>query len=115
MFTRRSFMQGSAALLGALSAAGAAVATPAAAPITIDSAETPFFGPGPRHLRLEGSQLDRFRQLRALLADPAALRLELHLDAAAEVLLDTALNAQGRAVLRRTRRGAIERLTIQSS
>lgn len=46
MFTRRSFMQGSAALLGALSAAGAAVAAPAAAPITIDSAETPFFAPG---------------------------------------------------------------------
>lgn len=115
MFTRRSFMQGSAAVLGALSAVGAAAAAPVAAPITIDSAETPFFAPGPRHLRLAGSQLDRFRQLRTLLADPATLRLELHLDAAAEVLLDTALNAQGRAVLHCARRGPIERLTIQSS
>lgn len=114
MFTRRSFMQGSAALLGALSGARAAVAAPlAATPITIDSAESPFFGPGPRHLRLAGSQLDRFRQLRALLSDPAMLRIELHLDATAEVLLDTALNAAGRSATRRKRRGAIESLTVQ--
>lgn len=113
MFTRRRFMQGSAALLGALSAARAAVAAPVAAPMTIDSAETPFFDPGPCHLRLSGSQLDRFQQLRALFADPAELRIELYLDAAADVLLDTALNAAGRSVSRRDRSGATQSLTIQ--
>lgn len=129
MFTRRRFMQGSATVLGALSAVPAVAApalaptapptappkAPIPAPVAIDSAETPFFTAHPQHLRLAGSQLARFRRLSGLFAQPGPLRLELHLDASAEVLLDTAMNATGRFVTHRTRQGALQRLIVQSS
>lgn len=119
MFTRRIFMQGTAAILGgllpALSAARAqAAATPPV--LTIDSDETPFFGAGHggQHLRLSGSQLDRFARLRDTLAVPGPLQVHLHLDGTGEVLLDTALNAAGRAVTARDQRDGVTRLTLRS-
>lgn len=119
MFTRRIFMQGAAALLGGLlPALGAARAQAAPPPpvLAIDSAETPFFAGGPArpHLRLSGSQLDRFNQLREVLATPEALRIDTHLDGTAEVLLDTALNAAGRSVTGREMKDGVTRLTLRS-
>lgn len=118
MFTRRIFMQGTAAILGgllpALSAAGARAATDAPV-IAIDSVETPFFAAGParQHLRLSGSQLDRFNQLREVFAKREALRIDAHLDGTAQVLLETALNTAGRSVTGRDMQDGVTRLTVR--
>ena len=119
MFTRRIFMQGTAAILGGLLPALSAARAQAAANqpvIAIDSVETPFFaaGPGQRHLRLSGSQLDRFNQLREVLGAPGALRIDAHRDGTAEVLLETALNTAGRSVTGRGMQDGVTRLTVRS-
>lgn len=119
MFTRRIFMQGTAAILGGLLPALSASRTQAAADlpaVAIDSVETPFFGAGHagRHLRLSGSQLDRFNQLRDVLGAPGTLRIDAHLDGTAEVLLDTALNTAGRSVTGREMQDGVARLTLRS-
>lgn len=119
MFTRRNFMQGTAAILGGLLPALSAARAQAAAPspvIAIDSVETPFFAAGParQHLRLSGSQLDRFNQLRQVFANRDTLRIDAHLDGTAEVLLETALNTAGRSVAGRDMQDGVTRLTIRN-
>lgn len=119
MFTRRIFMQGTAAILGGLLPALSASRTQAAANLpvlAIDSVEKPFFAAGParQHLRLSGSQLDRFNRLREVFATRETLRVEVHLDGTAEVLLETALNAAGRSVIQRDRQDGVTSLTVRS-
>lgn len=119
MFTRRTFMQGTAAILGGLLPALSASGTQAAADlptVAIDSTEAPFFpaSAARRHLRLSGSQLDRFNQLREVFGTPEALRIDTHLDGTAEVLLETALNAAGRSVTGREMKDGVTRLTLRS-
>lgn len=119
MFTRRIFMQGTAAILGGLLPALSAARAQAAADLStvaIDSTETPFFraGHAQAHLRLSGSQLDRFNQLREVLGASGTLRIDTHLDGTAEVLLETALNTAGRSVTGRDKQDGITRLTLRS-
>lgn len=103
MFTRRIFVQGTAALISGLIpaiAGAAAKAAPVQGLVLLDSIETPMFQPvrGQRHIRLTGSQLERFNTLKALFDEPGELQVQVHLDDTAQVLLETALNATGKTV-----------------
>lgn len=105
MFTRRLFIQGAAAVCGGLLAGlsgQAARAGTSSAVLLIDSHETPRFtaAAGQHHLRLAGSQLERFEALRRAFAARGPFELRVHLDDAGRVLMDTALNATGRSVRR---------------
>lgn len=104
MFSRRIFVQGTAAILSGLLPSFAGLAAQAAtdgkALTLLDSVETPVFQPAPgqRHIRLSGSQLDRFNALTALFSETGELHVQVHLDDTAHVLLETALNAAGKTV-----------------
>lgn len=92
-------------MLGGLLPAVAGLAAQAAtvdgrALTLLDSVETPLFQPAPRqrHIRLSGSQLERFNTLKALFSEAGELHVQVHLDDTAHVLLETALNAAGKTV-----------------
>jgi hypothetical protein len=118
MFTRRIFMQGTAAILGGLlTAPSASRAQEADEPvvIAIDSIETPFVAAAPerQHLRLSGTQLYRFNRLSDLFAAPKPLRVDAFLDGTGQVLLETALNAAGRSVIQRNLRDGVLGLNVR--
>ncbi|MFQ8433621.1 hypothetical protein [Amaricoccus sp. W119] len=102
MFSRRVFIQGTAAVFGALLPSIAASSEQAASQTTIaiDSVETPRFDAAgyQRHIRLSGGQLDRFNRLKRLFDETSEIRLDIHLDDTGRVLLETALNASGKHV-----------------
>ncbi|MGD9866122.1 MAG: twin-arginine translocation signal domain-containing protein [Pseudodonghicola sp.] len=99
MFSRRTFMKGATVAMGclALPLSGAGARTATGVQIAIDSVETPLFtaAPGIRHLRLAGSQLERFETLRRLFSASPAMRVQAHLDDSGQVLLESALLATG--------------------
>ncbi|MFD2252492.1 hypothetical protein FHS82_003785 [Pseudochelatococcus lubricantis] len=114
MLSRRIFLQGAAGALTVLSTGAVAGIARAATVdvVTIDSVETPLATAaeaslaGHRHVRLSGTQLERYNTLKALFGSASGLHVRAHLDHAAQVLLDTALNETGRAIIAPVRRGA---------
>ena len=119
MISRRTFMQGSAVAVGAASPLVAGLAAQAkAAPLptlVIDSIETPYAFTGKAELlRLSGSQLERFEQLRAAFSSGINHQVEAHLETASRVLLETALNATGTSVRNSMQLGDVLSFAAQS-
>lgn len=119
MISRRIFMQGTAVAVGVASPLVAGIAAQAKAlpapTLVIDSLETPskFVGSA-QTLRLSGSQLERFEQLRAVFSAGINHQVEAHLDNASQLLLETALNAAGTSVRNVVQIDGVLNFTAQS-
>lgn len=104
MFSRRVFIQGTTVVFGSLLPGFTALRAEAGSdPVTaIDSTETPFFSAAAnqRHIRLSGSQLQRFNTLMALFDQSSDMTLHVHLDDTGRLLVETALNATGKRITR---------------
>lgn len=121
MVSRRIFLKGLASVAtaiatGALSSSSQATQA-ADSIVTIDSDETPVSAAqqAPRHIRLSGTQLERYRTMRALFGSPSGFRVVANIDHAGQVLLETALLEAGRAVADLVRDGTSYRVVVKAA
>lgn len=120
MLSRRIFLKGlagAAALLSTRAFANGVRAWPAENLLTIDSVETPVLAAqqARRHVRLSGTQLERYNLMRSLFSSASELRVEANLDHAGLVLLDTALNDAGRALASPVSRGSSYSVVVKAA
>ena len=121
MVSRRIFLQGLAGAATALAAGAPSNSSQAAqagdAVVTIDSVETPISADRQalRHIRLSGTQLERYRAMRTLFGSPSGFRVEANVDHAGQVLLEAALNDAGRAVADLVCQGTSYRVVVKAA
>ncbi len=119
MFSRRVVLQllAASATLPCTGLSVAASSSTLPSPdLTIDSAETPMSDDARArfHIRLTGTQLDRYKVMKALFASGSELHIEASLDDAGLVLLEAALNDAGRALTHPVHRANRYRLVARA-
>lgn len=121
MVSRRIFLQGLAGAATALATGAfsnsAQTAQTESGIVTIDSVESPIPAERQalRHVRLSGTQLERYRVMRALFGCPSGFRVEANIDHAGQVLLDAALSDAGRAVADIVCHGTSYRVVVKAA